>query len=83
MPTVAVIDGMKVQFFPNEHPPPHFHVVFAEYRALVRIDTMTVWQGSLPRNKLRRIMEWATPRQAILMATWTAAIANEEIGRID
>ncbi|MFL5006739.1 MAG: DUF4160 domain-containing protein [Microvirga sp.] len=29
---------MKIQFFPNEHPPPHFHVVYAEYRALIRID---------------------------------------------
>jgi hypothetical protein len=83
MPTVAVIDGMKVQFFPNEHPPPHFHVVFAEYRGLIRIDTMSLWKGSLPRSKLRLVIKWASSRQAALLATWTAAIANEEIGRID
>jgi hypothetical protein len=83
MPTVAIIDGMKVQFFPNEHPPPHFHVVYAEYRALIRIDTMELWKGRLPRSKLRSVIEWANPRQAILLATWAAAIANEEIGRID
>jgi hypothetical protein len=57
--------------------------VFAEYRALIRIDTMTLWKGSLPRSKLRLVLEWAAPRQAILLATWTAVIANEEIGRID
>ena len=83
MPTVAVIDGMKIQFFPNEHPPPHFHVVYAEYRALIRIDTMELWKGRLPRNKLRSVMEWANPRRPILLATWAAATANEEIGRID
>jgi hypothetical protein len=83
MPTVAIIDGMKIQFFPNEHPPPHFHEIYAEYRALVRIDTMELWKGRLPRNKLRSVMEWANPRQAILLATWAAATANEEIGRID
>jgi hypothetical protein len=83
MPTVAIIDGMKVQFFPNEHPPPHFHVAYAEYRALIRIDTMQLWKGNLPRNKLRSVIEWASQRQAILLATWTAATANEEIGRID
>jgi len=83
MPIVAIIDGMKVQFFPNEHPPPHFHVAFAEYRALIRIDTMSVWKGTLPRNKLKVLLAWAEPRQSILLATWNAAIANEEIGRID
>ena len=83
MPTVAIIEGMKIQFFPNEHPPPHFHVIYAEYRALIRIDTMQLWKGSLPRNKLRFVIEWASARQAILLATWAAATANEEIGRID
>jgi hypothetical protein len=83
MPIVAIIDGMKVQFFPNEHPPPHFHVEFAEYRALVRIDTISLWKGTLPRNKLRVVLDWARPRQAILLETWNAAIANERIGRID
>jgi len=83
MLTVAVIEGMKIQFFANEHPPPHFYVVYAEYRALVRIDTMQLWKGSLPRNKLRSVIEWASPRRAILLATWAAATANEEIGRID
>jgi Domain of unknown function (DUF4160) len=44
MPTVATIDGVKIQFYPNEHPPPHFHAVYAEYRALIRIDTMELWR---------------------------------------
>jgi hypothetical protein len=83
MPIVAIIDGVKIQFFPNEHPPPHFHAVFAEHRALIRIDTILLWKGNLPRNKLRLVLDWATPRQSLLLATWKAAVANEEIGRID
>ena len=83
MPIVAIVDGAKIQFFPNEHPPPHFHVAFAEYRALIRIDTISLWKGTLPRNKLHAVIEWAKPRQAVLLATWNAANAHEEIGRID
>ncbi len=83
MPIIAIIDGMKIQVFPNEHPPPHFHVIFAEYRALIRIDTMSLWKGSLPRNKLRVVLAWARLRQLLLLATWKTAIANEEVGRID
>jgi hypothetical protein len=83
MPIIAIIDGMKIQVFPNEHPPAHFHVIFAEYRALIRIDTMSLWKGSLPRNKLRVVLAWARPRQLLLLAAWKTAIANEEVGRID
>ena len=32
MPTVAIVEAVKIQFFAREHPPPHFHAVFAEYR---------------------------------------------------
>jgi hypothetical protein len=24
MPTVAMVDGIKIQFYWDEHPPPHF-----------------------------------------------------------
>jgi hypothetical protein len=30
MPTVAIADGIKIQFYFNEHPQPHFHAAFAE-----------------------------------------------------
>jgi hypothetical protein len=42
MPTVAVIDGVKIQFYAAEHPPPHFHAVFAEYRASIGIADLRV-----------------------------------------
>jgi hypothetical protein len=36
MPTVAIIEGVKIQFYPDEHLPPHFHAVFAEFIAKSR-----------------------------------------------
>ena len=33
MPTVAIIAGVKIQFYPDEHPPPHFHARIAEFVA--------------------------------------------------
>ena len=48
MPTVARVDGVKIQFFAREHPSPHFHAVIAEYRAQIQISTMTVINGRLP-----------------------------------
>jgi hypothetical protein len=62
MPTVAVVDAVKIQFFAREHPPPHFHAVFAEYRAQIEIATLQVMRGSLPINKLRAVISWAQTR---------------------
>ena len=46
MPTVAIVDGVRIIFYWNEHPPPHFHVEFAEHKGQVSIVTMELMQGS-------------------------------------
>ena len=30
MPIVAVVEGVKIAFYANEHPPAHFHALIAE-----------------------------------------------------
>ena len=35
MPVVAIVDGVKIEFYPDEHPPPHFHARFAEFVAQI------------------------------------------------
>ena len=50
MPTVAIVDGVKIQFYPDEHVPPHFHAVFAEFVAQIRIDPVEILKGKLPPN---------------------------------
>ena len=32
MPNVAIVEGIKVYVYGNDHGPPHFHVLAAEYR---------------------------------------------------
>jgi len=32
---VANIDGIKIQFYWDDHPPSHFHAEFGEYRAQI------------------------------------------------
>ncbi|MBT4330031.1 MAG: DUF4160 domain-containing protein [Gammaproteobacteria bacterium] len=34
-----------------DHPPPHFHVYYAEYRATVDIRTCEILQGNLPNKR--------------------------------
>jgi Domain of unknown function (DUF4160) len=45
MPTVAVVEGVKIQIFAEEHPPPHFHAQSAEHRVRIEISSLRVLNG--------------------------------------
>jgi Domain of unknown function (DUF4160) len=83
MPTVAVINGTKIEFYFDEHPPPHFHARYAEFVAQIDLATLEVIKGSLPRSRLRTIQEWASPRRAALEAAWNACLSGSNPGRIE
>ncbi len=36
VPVVAIVDGVKIEFYPDEHPPPHFHARYAEFVAQMK-----------------------------------------------
>jgi hypothetical protein len=41
----------------NDHPPPHFHVRYAEQRAIVAIESPAVLEGTLSPRALGLVME--------------------------
>jgi hypothetical protein len=81
MPTVAIIDGVKIQFYFDEHPPPHFHTVFAEF-AQIQIDPTHVLRGSLPPATLAVVLAWASKNRAGLMSGWAAVAAGHKPKRL-
>ncbi len=83
MPTVAIVDGVRIRLYANEHPPPHFHAVFAEFSAQIEIEGLRVLNGSLPPAKLAVVLSWARMRQDALRRAWETVIAGakpEKIG---
>jgi hypothetical protein len=62
VPVVAIVDGVKIEFYPD--PPPHFHARYAEFVAQIEIRTSKVLRGSLPPAKLGRVLSW-TARSAV------------------
>ena len=83
MPVVAVVDGVKIAFYANEHPPAHFHALIAEHRALIDIAAAVVLEGSLPASKRGRVLEWTAARRQILLARFAAAIAHEKLEPVE
>lgn len=51
MPTISSFYGILIQIFWNDHPPPHFHALYAEYEVF-DIRTFMVLEGAFPRRAL-------------------------------
>jgi hypothetical protein len=71
MPTISSFYGILIQMFWYDHPPPHFHVRYAEFRARIGIQELTLLSGTLPATAHRLVLEWARLHQAELMDNWT------------
>jgi hypothetical protein len=50
--------GIVIQMFGNDHNPPHFHVIYNEYRAIIEIESGEIMQGSIPVKQLKYIQVW-------------------------
>lgn len=70
MPTISVFYGVVIQMFAGDHPPPHFHALYAEFEAVIDIRELRVIVGSLPRRALALVLEWASEHREDLMEDW-------------
>ena len=82
MPTVAIVDGVKVQFFFADHAPPHFHVEFAGQRAMMRLGDLQLLYGTIPEAKLQAVRDWAATRREELAGCWDKASRSENPGKV-
>ena len=82
MPTIAIVDGVKILMFYNDHTPPHFHAILANDEALVALGTLDVIRGALPSAKMRRVMIWARAHQNELAVNWNKCQDSEMPERI-
>ncbi len=56
--------------FYQEHNPPHFHVKYQDFEAVISIEDGIV-KGEVPRRALRLIYEWLDLHKEELMENWT------------
>lgn len=85
MPTISMFYGLiiRMYFAPKEHPPPHFHVYYNEFRACVDIATCEISEGKLPRKQTKLVLAWGELHQEELMANWQLIMNGEEPFKIN
>ena len=67
VPTLAIIDGIKITMYYADHEPAHFHAVAADDEIVVRIADLKVIAGSAPAAVIRRVQTWAGRHQGELV----------------
>jgi hypothetical protein len=83
MVKVSEFYGIEIQFWYRDHPPPHFHAVYAGHRIKVSIDSLEVVSGSAPRRVIGMVLEWARLHQPELREGWELARLKEQLKRIE
>ena len=82
MPTVSTIDGIKIQVYWDDHPPPHFHAEYGDYRASIAIDGLRMIHGYIPVPQFRKVVAWARSRKGQLLDAWYKCQAGYHPGKI-
>jgi hypothetical protein len=82
MPTISRFYGILIQMYFGDHAPPHFHALYAEFEALVEIQTLEVLRGELPRRAMALVVEWAQQHRDELMEDWELCVQNQAPSKI-
>lgn len=61
---------IKMYFQQVEHNPPHFHAIYNDYVAAIKIADGEVLGGELPPKALGLVDEWRRQHQAELLERW-------------
>ena len=72
MPVIARFYGLTVKMYllGKEHNPPHIHVLYGDYNAVIDIRTLDMLEGDLPAKGLSMVREWAAAHQGELLDIW-------------
>jgi hypothetical protein len=83
MPEICRFLGMVIAMYHRDHPPPHFHVRYGAYRAVIDIGTLAVIAGRLPPRVLGLVTEWAALHRGDLLDCWGRAQRHLPPGRLE
>jgi Domain of unknown function (DUF4160) len=70
MPTLKRFASMSVTMYADDHRPPHFHIVSANFEVLVALSDFTVLAGRARRSAIIEALDWAQANRDLLNRRW-------------
>ena len=83
MPAISLFYGIKITMNWDEHNPPHFHVEYAEHKAIILIQDCIVGKGFLPNKQLKLVLAWCEIHKDELMQNWELAKNGQQLNVIN
>jgi len=83
MPELCRFLGISILMYYEDHNPPHFHVKYNEYRAIISIVELRVLEGLLPARILGLVIEWADLHKDELINNWEMVKNTGKFIKID
>lgn len=83
MPEISLFYGIRVTMYYDDHNPPHFHVEYNGYKAIIGIDEARVLKGALPSRQLKLVLAWCVLHQDELMQNWELSKDGKSLNRIN
>jgi len=82
MPEISRFYGLIILMNFKDHNPPHFHVWYGDFKAIITIEDGTV-KGEMPQRALKMIFEWSEIHRDELIADWNLAQKGDELFKIE
>ncbi|MCX5657735.1 MAG: DUF4160 domain-containing protein [Candidatus Omnitrophica bacterium] len=82
MPEISRFYGLIILMNFKDHTPPHFHVWYGEYKAIVTIQDGIV-KGEMPQRALKMVFDWMDIHKEELLVDWNQALKGEKLNTIE
>lgn len=82
MPEISRFFGIIIAMFTDDHNPPHFHVRYGDYQAIVTIKDGIV-KGELPKHVLKQVFQWMEEHEQELIDNWQRLQNGEQARKIE
>lgn len=82
MPEISRFYGIIIYMFYNEHNPPHFHVEYQDFEAIIEIESGII-KGKIPRRALKLIFEWMDLHKDELLENWKKIEERKALQKIE
>ena len=69
---VERINGLRIEVYPNEHPPPHFHVKSPEINASFAIEDCRQLMGNISAQAAQKVKYWHGFSKQKLIEAWNS-----------
>jgi len=70
MPELSRFLGIVILMYFDDHNPPHFHVRYNDFRAIISIKDLLLIEGELPPRVFGLVVEWAGSHRKELLENW-------------